>query len=95
MTDSLSPQTVNHADESMKAEPGASCVRVTLLGADCRLLATVALAVSVMSAFYAFEAGRQTAQATYWLQRNEAFLEQIASQGVNVPGDLLHKKDGK
>lgn len=66
---------------------------VHLVGTDNKLLTAAALAISIMSAFYAFEAGRQTAQAVYWLQRNEAFLEQLSAQGVKVPQDLLHHQE--
>jgi hypothetical protein len=56
-------------------------------------LSAVSIAVSVVCAFYAFEAGRQQSQAVYWLQRNEAFLEQLSSQGIKVPPDLLTHKE--
>jgi hypothetical protein len=63
---------------------------IHLVGSDSRLLCAVAIAVSIMSAFYSFEAGREAALANYWLSRNEAFLEQLSNQGVKVPQDLLH-----
>lgn len=68
-------------------------VNVRLVGTDKPLLTAAAIAISVMSAFYAFEAGREQAQAVYWLQRNEAFLEQLSAQGVRVPQDLLTHKE--
>lgn len=67
-------------------------VNLRLVGTDKPLLTAAALAISIMSAFYAFESGRETAQAVYWLQRNEAFLEQLSAQGVHVPSDLLIHK---
>jgi hypothetical protein len=89
-------QTTNHADESMKAEGGGAVVRVQFIASDARYISAIALAVSVICAFYAFETGRQNAQSTYWLQRNEAFLEQLSNQGIKVPCDLRpHNKECK
>lgn len=59
-------------------------------------LSAIALAVSILCAFYSFECGRQAAQLTYWGQRTEAFLEQLSEQGVAVPCDLRpHQKECK
>lgn len=68
-------------------------VNVRMVGFDKPFFVAAALAISIMSTFYAFEAGRETAQAVYWLQRNEAFLEQLSNQGIKVPSDLLTHKD--
>jgi hypothetical protein len=90
------PNTTNHADESQKAESGGINFRVHLIASDAKYVSAIALAVAVICAFYAFESGRQAAQSVYWLQRNEAFLEQLASQGVKVPCDLRpHNKECK
>lgn len=90
--DGLRP--TNHADESMRAESGGQNIRVHLFASDYRLISAVALAVSIICAFYAFECGRQNAQSTYWLQRNEAFLEQLSNQGIKVPCDIRpHNKE--
>jgi len=64
-------------------------IRVSLVGMDKPFFIALAIALSVLSAFYSFEAGRQTAQAVYWLQRDEAFLEQLTAQGIKVPQDIL------
>ena len=85
-------------DEVMEARTSGSgqSVNVRLVGFDKPFFVAAALAISIMSAFYAFEAGRETAQTVYWLQRNEAFLEQLSAQGIHVPQDLLnHKGDTK
>ena len=66
---------------------------VHLVGMDKPFFTALAVALSVFSTIYAFEAGRETAQAVYWLQRNEAFLEQLSNQGVKVPQDLLHHQE--
>lgn len=88
--------TNNHADESQLAEGGSSNVRIHLVASDAKYISAIALAVSMLCAFYAFESGRQNAQSTYWLQRNEAFLEQLSNQGVKVPCDLRpHNKECK
>lgn len=81
------------ADGEMTARTGGSgnSVNVRMIGFDKPFFTALAVAISIMSAFYAFEAGREQAQAVYWLQRNEAFLEQLSNQGVHVPPDLLHK----
>lgn len=68
-------------------------VNVRFIASDSRLISAIAIAVSVLCAFYSFESGRQTAQAVYWLQRNEVFLEQLSAQGVKVPADILHHKE--
>lgn len=81
-----------HADESTHGSDGAQVVSVRLVGMDKPFFVAIAVAISIMSAFYAFESGRETAQAVYWLQRNEAFLEQLSAQGVHVPSDLLIHK---
>jgi len=92
MTDN--PEATNHADESQRAETGGSNIRIHLVAADAKYISAIALAVSIICAFYAFEAGRQYAQSVYWLQRNEAFLEQLSSMGVKVPCDLRpHNKE--
>lgn len=79
-----------NADDSQR---GVANVKVHVIGQDSRLLTAVALAISIMAAFYSFEAGRETAQAVYWLQRSEAFLEQLSAQGVKVPPDLLQHRE--
>lgn len=83
-----------HADElgQTASTKGGQAVNIRMVGFDKPFMSALAVAISVMSAFYSFEAGRQGAQQTYWLQRNEAFLEQLATQGVHVPADLLHKE---
>ena len=59
-------------------------------------LSAVALAVSILCAFYAFECGRQTAQNVYWGQRTETFLEQLSEQGIKVPCDIrTHERNCK
>lgn len=80
-----------HAENS---GTGASVNQVVklLVGFDRPFFTALAFAIAIMSAFYSFEAGRQAAQQTYWLQRNEAFLEQLSAQGYRVPADLLHKE---
>lgn len=85
----------NHNDESVTAHPGSqqSIVRLNVVGMDKPFFTALAVALSVFSTIYAFEAGRQTAQAVYWLQRSEAFLEQLSAQGVHVPPDLLQHKE--
>lgn len=81
-------------DNSQKADGhGAANVRVSLVGMDKPFFTALAVTLSLFSAIYAFEAGRETAQAVYWLQRNEAFLEQLSAQGVHVPPDLLDHKE--
>lgn len=89
------PRVTQYDDSRVTAEAGASqsIVRVNLVGMDRALFTALALTLSIFSVIYAFEAGRQQAQSVYWLQRNEAFLEQLSAQGVHVPSDLLHHKE--
>lgn len=88
------PSGVTQYDDSrVTVGPGASNVRVSLVGMDRAFFTALALALSVFSVIYSFEAGRQQAQSVYWLQRNQAFLEQLSAQGVHVPSDLLHHKE--
>lgn len=83
-----------NVDEGQTAESGGTNVRIHLVATDAKYISAIALAVSILCAFYAFESGRQAAQSTYWLQRNEAFLEQLSNQGVKVPCDLRpHSKE--
>lgn len=91
----MSEDTITQTeDHSQKADGhGAANVRVSLVGMDRPFFTALAVALSVFSTIYAFEAGRQTAQAVYWLQRSEAFLEQLSAQGVHVPPDLLQHKE--
>lgn len=72
---------------------GSGQIVHTVVGMDKPFFTALAVALSVFSTIYAFEAGRQTAQAVYWLQRSEAFLEQLSAQGVHVPPDLLQHKE--
>lgn len=85
----------NLSDERVTAEAGShqNIVHQHVIGMDKPFFTALAIALSVFSTIYAFEAGRQTAQAVYWLQRNEAFLEQLSNQGVKVPQDLLHHQE--
>lgn len=90
MTDAISQTD----DNSQSADgSGSANVRVSVVGFDKPFFTALAVALSVFSTIYAFEAGRETAQAVYWLQRSEAFLEQLSAQGVKVPQDLLHHKE--
>jgi len=80
-------------DDHSKAVHGSgSITEVKLVGFDKPFFTALAIAISIVSAFYSFEAGRETAQSVYWLQRSESFLEQLSAQGVHVPADLLHKE---
>jgi hypothetical protein len=81
--------------EAMSARTSGSgqSVNVRLVGYDRPFFTAAALAISIMSAFYAFEAGREAQQEVYWLQRSEAFLEQLSAQGIHVPPDLLNHKE--
>lgn len=89
-------RATNHADESMRAESGGQNIRVHLIASDPKYISAIALAVSVLCAFYAFEAGHTASQATYFMQRSEGFLEQLSNQGVKVPCDLRpHNKECK
>lgn len=76
-----------------KAEAGGQAVNIRLVGFDKPWFTALAVAISLMSAFYAFEAGRQATQEVYWMQRTEAFLELLANQGYKVPPDLLHHRE--
>lgn len=82
------------ADDSIRSENGSSQAVVKLIGYDKPFLTALAIAISILSAFYSFEMGRDAQQQIYWAQRTEAFLEQLSAQGVHVPPDLLpHKED--
>lgn len=90
------PSATNHADESQRAESGGSNIRIHLIASDPKYISAIALAVSVLCAFYAFEAGHTASQAEYFMQRSEGFLEQLSNQGVKVPCDLRpHNKECK
>lgn len=82
-------------DEGQSASTNGSgqAVNVRMVGFDKPFFTALAIAISIMATFYSFESGRQTAQAVYWLQRNEAFLEQLSAQGIKVPRDLLTHKE--
>ena len=87
------PNNTQIDDHGQRAEGSGSNVSIRLVGYDRPFFTALALAVSILSAFYSFEAGRQATQAVYWLQRSEAFLEQLSAQGVHVPPDLLNHKE--
>ena len=70
-----------------------SNIRVNIVGMDRPFFTAFAIVLSIMSAFYAWECQKQASMMSYWLQRNEAFLEQLSSQGVKVPQDLLTHKE--
>lgn len=78
-----------HADEGMHAYHGANVRNHFVLGVDRPFFAALAVAISIVSAFYSFDAGRQLSQYVYWMQREESFTEQLSSQGIHVPQDIL------
>jgi len=80
-------------DMGQRVEGSGSNVRVSLVGMDRPFFTAFAIVLSIMSAFYAFECQKQASVMSYWLQRNEAFLEQLSNQGVKVPQDLLHHQE--
>lgn len=83
----------DHSVPGAKAEAGGQAVNIRLVGFDRPWFTALAVAISIMSAFYSFEAGRQATQDVYWRQRTEAFLEILATQGYRVPPELLHHKE--
>ena len=89
MSDAGHTQTDDH---TRTINGSGSITEVKLVGFDKPFFTALALAIAIMSAFYSFEAGREMAQTVYWLQRNEAFLEQLSAQGVHVPPDMLNHK---
>ena len=73
----------------MKADGSGTNVRIHLVAADPKYISAIALAVSLLCAFYAFTAGNKLSQYVYWMQREESFTEQLSSQGIKVPQDIL------
>lgn len=89
-------QSEDRVSASTSGTGQANNIVVRLVGYDKPFFIALAVAISVISAFYSFEVGREAALSNYWLQRNEAFLEQLSAQGVHVPNDLLtHKENSK
>lgn len=91
MSDPTGPKNVS--DESIRADHGGQLVNIRLVGMDRPFFTALAIVLGIFATIYAYECGRQTSQAVYWLQRNEAFLEQLSNQGVKVPEDLLTHKE--
>ena len=88
MTDEVKDAAVtSHSTGSGQA------VSIKLIGYDRPFFSALAIAISIMSAFYSFEAGRQATQDTYWKERAETFLEILATQGYKVPPELLQHKE--
>lgn len=90
--------------ENVHAEHGSSIQRLTVvLPEDARGYLrwingmSLGLALSIvlgLSAFLSgYEAWREAQADEYWLSRSEAFLEQLATQGIHVPDDLLRHKE--
>lgn len=71
---------------------GGQAVNIRMVGFDKPLLTAIAILLGIVVAFYAFTISQEVIRMEYWLQRNEAFLEQLSNQGVRVPPDLLHKE---
>ena len=92
MTDnSTTPSRINHADESIK---GRGNIRIDIVAPDPKHLSAIAIAISLMCFLFTAYCGHLLVHAEYWLQRNEAFLEQLSNQGIKVPCDLLPHNEG-
>lgn len=81
-------------DDLMQARTTGSgqSVNVRMIGFDKPLLTAIAIVLSIVSILFSFYLTGYLIRTEYWLQRNEAFLEQLSTQGVHVPPDLLHKE---
>lgn len=80
-------------DDHGKTVNGAgSITEIKLVGFDRPFFTALAITLSIVSILYSFYLGGYLIRTEYWLQRNEAFLEQLSNQGVHVPADLLHKE---
>lgn len=86
--------TEESEDDLMEAHSTGygQAVNVRLIGYDKPFLTAVAIALSIFSILFSFYLTGYLIRTEYWLQRNEAFLEQLSTQGVHVPPDLLHKE---
>lgn len=81
------------SNDSVRGEGGSNVTSIRLVGYDRPFFTALAIAISIISAFYSFEVGREKAQDVYWKQRIEVFLEQLSTQGIKVPPDLRHSKE--
>lgn len=83
--------TTEFKQETKNEGPGQA-VSVKLIGFDKPFFTAVAIALALGCMLYCYQISNEVVRMEYWLQRNEAFLEQISNQGVHVPPDLLHKE---
>jgi hypothetical protein len=89
------PETMNHADESQKAESGGTNVRFHLVGFDRPFLTALAVCLSVVAigGLYvvhtdALRAEREARMAQYYNIDLEVYM---AKQGLNPPPDPWRK----
>lgn len=80
-------------DQSVRADGGSQLTNIRLVGFDKPLMTAIAIVMSVAAFIFGYEAWREAQADEYWLSRSEAFLEQLATQGVHVPDDLLKHKE--
>ena len=97
MTDTAG-RTTQNADESVHGSGAATVQNIRLEIPPDNLrwqsaLILLSLAASIVAAIFSFFAFQELSAAEYWLSRNEAFLEQLAGQGVHIPNDLLRHKE--
>lgn len=71
---------------------GGQAVNIRMVGFDKPFFTAVAIAIATVCLLYSYQISNEVVRMEYWLQRNEAFLEQLSNQGVHVPADLLHKE---
>lgn len=90
--------TLNHADDSQN---GVMNNKISI-GVDLFvmifviMLSSLSLCLSIYATIDVYDANRKLALADYWLNRNEAFLEQLSAQGIKVPCDIVpHNKECK
>lgn len=97
MTDGTS--NTQTSDESVRGERGAQVTSIKLVGFDRPFFTATALVAGLvgilLSGIAIAMTLNQLSANEYWLSRSEAFLEQLATQGVKIPDDLLRHKGSK
>jgi hypothetical protein len=83
---------INRASDDVSGDNGANVTSIRLIGYDKPFFTSLAIVLAIAAIAISFECYREISLTNYWLSRNEAFLEQLSAQGVNVPKDLLHKE---
>lgn len=75
--------------QSASTNGSGQSVVVRMVATDKPLITAIAIALGLINLIWMSSTTRDVGQLVYWTQREETFLEQLSTQRIQVPPDIL------